>query len=120
MCSFRSARADDPSERSVLKQDPLYNTRHSLLPAAARWGQWLQQANLWRRWTSLRDGDDATMQIIASAMGFSGHFAFFGQSPKCELAHTSFRLAPPKSGMETSIWRQEADMARKPDRLSSD
>src|SRR5262249_36379987 len=48
-----------------------------------------------------------TCKIIASAMASSGHFAFFGQSPKCELAHTSFRLAPPKSGMTTSIWRQE-------------
>src|SRR5262249_59545670 len=50
------------------------------------------------------------IQIIASAMGSSGHFAFFGQSPKCELAHTSFRLAPPKSGMATSIWRQEGTL----------
>src|SRR5262249_43700381 len=48
-----------------------------------------------------------TCKIIASAMASSGHFAFFGQSPKCELTHTSFRLAPPKSGMTTSIWRQE-------------
>src|SRR5262249_46441825 len=30
--------------------------------------------------------------------------AFFGQSAKCEVAHTSFRLAPLKSGMATSVW----------------
>src|SRR5262252_3699943 len=47
------------------------------------------------------------MQIIASAMGSFGHLAFFGQPPKCEVAHTSSRLAPLKSGMATSIWRQE-------------
>ena len=29
-------------------------------------------------------------------MEFFGHLAFFGQPPKCEVAHTSFRLAPPK------------------------
>jgi hypothetical protein len=41
-------------------------------------------------------------------MGFFGHLAFFGQPPKCEVAHTSFRLAPPKSDLATSILaRQE-------------
>src|SRR6516165_4398258 len=40
-------------------------------------------------------------------MGFFGQVAFFGQPAKCEVAHTSFRLAPLKSGMATSIWRQE-------------
>jgi hypothetical protein len=39
--------------------------------------------------------------------GVFGHVAFFGQPAKCEVAHTSFRLAPLKSGMATSIWRQE-------------
>src|SRR5262249_19438858 len=29
------------------------------------------------------------MQIIASAMGFFGNVAFFGQPPKCDVAHTS-------------------------------
>src|SRR5262249_40226839 len=32
---------------------------------------------------------------------------FFGQPPKCDVAHTSFRLAPLTSGMATSIRRQE-------------
>ena len=39
-------------------------------------------------------------------MGFFGHLGFFGEPPKCEVAHTSFRLAPLKSGMAKSIWRQ--------------
>ena len=46
-------------------------------------------------------------QIIANSHGVFGHLAFFGQPAKCEVAHTSFRLAPLKSGMTTSIWRQE-------------
>src|SRR5262249_60367454 len=29
----------------------------------------------------------------------SNHLAFFGQPAKCEVAHTSFGLAPPKSDM---------------------
>src|SRR5262249_654125 len=29
-------------------------------------------------------------------MGFFGDIAFFGQPAKCEVAHTSFRLAPSK------------------------
>src|SRR5262249_37451292 len=33
------------------------------------------------------------------------NLAFFGQPPKCEIAHTSFRLAPPKSDMAKFIWR---------------
>src|SRR5215813_6273087 len=44
-------------------------------------------------------GSHPNMQIIASAMGFFGQVAFFGQPAKCEVAHTSFRLAPLKSGM---------------------
>src|SRR5262249_45637143 len=31
------------------------------------------------------------------------HLVFFGRPAKCEVAHTSFRLAPPKSGMATSM-----------------
>src|SRR5262250_2802085 len=42
--------------------------------------------------------------------------AFFGQPAKCEVAHTSFHLAPLTSGMATSIWRQEGDtMVPKPE-----
>src|SRR5215813_9781878 len=51
--------------------------------------------------------DMTRTQMIANSTGFFGHVAFFGQPAKCEIAHTSFRLAPLKSGMTTSIWRQE-------------
>src|SRR5215475_4598338 len=47
------------------------------------------------------------MQIIASAIGFFGHVAFFGQPPKCEVAHTSLPIRPSRSGLAPSIWRQE-------------
>src|SRR5262245_1710092 len=41
----------------------------------------------------------------ASAMGFFGHLAFFGQPPKCDVPHTSLPIRPSKSPV-TSI-RQE-------------
>src|SRR5262245_56869427 len=46
-------------------------------------------------------------QPKVEAGAFLRSVAFFGQPPKCEVAHTSSRLAPLKSGMATSIWRQE-------------
>ena len=50
---------------------------------------------------------DPNIQIIANSMGFLATLHFFEPPPKCEVAHTSSRLAPLKSGMATSIWRQE-------------
>src|SRR5215831_841934 len=51
-----------------------------------------------------------------SARKATGHLAFFGQPAKCEVAHTSFRLAPLKSGMATSVWWPGGDtMAPKPE-----
>src|SRR5262249_58950835 len=32
---------------------------------------------------------------------------FFGQPPKCEVAHTSLPIRPSRSGLAPSIWRQE-------------
>src|SRR5262249_43092074 len=43
-----------------------------------------------------------------------GPLAFFGQPPKCEVAHTSFRLAPLKSGRHLSGARR-GHMAPKPE-----
>src|SRR5215831_7131419 len=51
-----------------------------------------------------------------SAPTWPGPLAFFGQPPKCDVAHTSFRLAPPKSDMATSVWWPGGDtMAPKPE-----
>src|SRR5262245_31649707 len=36
----------------------------------------------------------------------------------CKAAHTSLAICLLESGTATSIWRQEANMARKPDRLA--
>ena len=59
-----------------------------------------------RRWTwpsqTNRNGIAGGVSAVTT---FFGHFAFFGQPPKCEVAHTSFRLSPPKSDRATSIWR---------------
>src|SRR5262245_60719072 len=49
-------------------------------------------------------------------MSDSSHLTFFGQPLKCEVAYTSFRLAPPKSDMAKSIWRaRRGHMAPKPE-----
>src|SRR5215471_13635629 len=37
--------------------------------------------------------------------------SFFGQPAKCDGAHTSLPSRPSKSGIATSIWRQEGYMA---------
>src|SRR5215813_4654391 len=39
-------------------------------------------------------------------------------SRDCKAAHTSLAICLLESGTATSIWRQEANMARKPDRLA--
>ena len=39
-------------------------------------------------------------------------------SRDCKGAHTSLAVSLLESGTATSIWLQEADMARKPDRLA--
>jgi hypothetical protein len=39
-------------------------------------------------------------------------------SRECKSAHTSHPVCLLESGTATSIWPQEADMARKPDRLA--
>ena len=56
---------------------------------------------------SLRSANLLQPKVEAGAFSsqtWPGPLAFFGQPAKCEVAHTSFRLAPPKSDMATSIW----------------
>jgi len=51
---------------------------------------------------SLRSANLLQPKVEAGA--FFRSLVFFGQPPKCDVAHTSLPLAPPKSDMATSIW----------------
>src|SRR5262245_27066368 len=53
---------------------------------------------------------------FSSPWGSFGHPAFFGQPPKCEVAHASLPIRPSRSGMATSIYRaRRGHMAPKPE-----
>src|SRR5262249_4706976 len=53
-------------------------------------------------------------QTIANSHRVFGHLAFFGHQRSVKWLTHLFRLAPLKSAIATSIWRQEGYMAPKP------
>jgi hypothetical protein len=66
------------------------------------------------RRTARRDAVD--LRAIAASYWFQSAQASI--SRECNGAHTSLPVSLLASGTATSIWLQEADMARKPDRLA--